>query len=201
MTETDPFAAPTTAPEEAYSRGGADFVPLSEFIGRVLIIVPHLLEKRVKSSFPKKVKNEAGQEIEIEAWSPRLTATIVAVTGDGSFEWKVGPEVKKLNVELPHAFPNQQIWSAPLIDRTEGARLHRDGAVMTLGRLAMKDKAYELRDVGPGPERDAAYAWLKTEAGLELKAQASKLCRVSESAVDIQPAVTSAPAQAATPFG
>lgn len=196
---SDPFAGPTSEPQEALSKGGGDFIPLSAFgkQGRLVLIIPLELERNVKSKFPDEKTGE-------EKFGPQLVADFALLTGEGEFAWpgkdeQGNPITRRLSTELEAGktaavFENVYVYSAPLIDKTEDARRTDLASTMTIGRLDMP-KAYALTSAS---DKDAGIArtWLATPAGqaFKVKAQAAHDARVAAASGGAGP-------KEASPFG
>lgn len=173
MTVTDPFAAPTDKAQEPTSTGG-NFVPLSAMVGRLILILPLELDRKVLSNF--KAKDGSDQ------YSPRLTADIAVLSGDTQFDWVQDEKDQDFEADqIPWVFEGVWIQSAPLVDKTEDARRVDLTATLTLGRLT-KPKAYGLK-AASDKDVTTARTWLGTTGGkaFATKAQAAHDARVAES--------------------
>ncbi len=163
--EVDSFASPTAKAQEPTSDGG-NFVPLSAMVGRVVLILPLDLDRKVLSDYKDKDGNEQ--------YGPKLIADVAVLTGDTQFDWQnKDKEDQELEVdEIPCVFEGVWIQSAPLVDKTEDARRTDLAATMTLGRL-IKPRAYGLKDPSD-KDRATARQWLATPAGKAFAAKAEE---------------------------
>lgn len=176
--EVDPFASPTQKAQDPTSAGGG-FVPLAGIAtGRLVLILPVSLERKVLSEFKDKNGNDQ--------YGPKMTADIAVLSGETDFFWQDGKgEDHDFEVEeIPHVFEGVFINSAPLVDRTEDARRTDTAATMSLGRL-IKPKAYDLK--APN-EKDLTIArkFLASATGKKFAAHAQAMHekRVADAAGD-----------------
>lgn len=176
---SDPFAAPTDKAEDPLSQGGG-FVPLAAMAtGRLVLIVPVSLERKVLSGF----KDEKTKE---DKYGPKMVAHIAVLSGESEFYWTRDESAEEFEApEIPHVFENVFINSAPLIDKTEAARRTDVAATMTVGLLT-KPKAYDLRAANE-KHLKVVREWLATPAGKAFHTTAQELHDARVAGIEAKP--------------